>query len=183
MNKLVITFGRFQPPHWDHVRLFEECNSIASALHANVKIFTSGTQNKSNNPLRFSQKVYYLKKLMPYMSINSDSNLRTIFDVIKNIDLQNFYESVTLVVGADRFKEFDTKVFPQIVKVLENNCTHINNFSIVAAQPFTSIRAHEIRHLVKDNKFSEFFNLYLKNTDLDPNTIENLFLNLRHGMG
>lgn len=105
VNQIVITFGRFQPPTIGHEKLLKKVVSLAQSN--NYRIYTSQTHDSKKNPLDYSTKVKYLRKMFPKYGRNiiEDSGIRSIFDALVNLHNQK-YSKVILVVGADRTEEF-----------------------------------------------------------------------------
>jgi len=107
-KKVVITFGRFNPPTIGHEKLI---NAVARIAGTNdYKIYTSHTKDKKKNPLSAEQKVGYMKKMFPKHKdhIMLDTDLKTIIKVLQS--LQGEYADVVLVVGSDRVREMDTLI-------------------------------------------------------------------------
>lgn len=105
VNPIVITFGRFQPPTIGHEKLINKVVSLAKAN--NYRIFTSQTADPKKNPLSYSDKIKFLRKMFPKHGRNiiEDKGIHTIFDVLPKINQQGFTK-VILVVGSDRIDEF-----------------------------------------------------------------------------
>jgi len=107
-KKVVITFGRFNPPTIGHKKLI---NAVARIAGTNdYKIYTSHTKDKKKNPLSAEQKVGYMKKMFPthkdHIILNDE--LKTIIKVLQS--LQGEYADIVLVVGSDRVEEMDTLI-------------------------------------------------------------------------
>jgi len=107
-KKVVITFGRFNPPTIGHEKLI---NAVAKTAGTDdYKIYTSHTKDKKKNPLSADQKVGYMKKMFPthkdHIMLNDE--LKTIIKVLQS--LQGDYADVVLVVGSDRVQEMDSLI-------------------------------------------------------------------------
>jgi hypothetical protein len=107
-KRVVITFGRFNPPTIGHEKLIDAVAKIAGT--DDYKIYTSHTKDKKKNPLSSEQKVGYMKKMFPKHKNNImlDTDLKTIIKVLQS--LQGEYSDLTLVVGSDRVQEMDTLI-------------------------------------------------------------------------
>lgn len=107
-KKVVITFGRFNPPTIGHEKLINAVAKIAGT--DDYKIYTSHTKDKKKNPLSSEQKVGYMKKMFPKHKdhIMLDTDLKTIIKVLQS--LQGEYADLVLVVGSDRVQEMDTLI-------------------------------------------------------------------------
>jgi hypothetical protein len=107
-KKVVITFGRFNPPTIGHEKLINAVARIAGT--DDYKIYTSHTKDKKKNPLSSELKVGYMKKMFPRHKDNImfNTDLKTIIKVLQS--LQGEYADVVLVVGSDRVGEMDVLV-------------------------------------------------------------------------
>lgn len=105
VNPIVVTFGRFQPPTIGHEKLINKVTSLAKGN--NYRIFTSQTTDPKKNPLSYSDKIKFLRKMFPKHGRNiiEDKSIRSIFDALVKINQQGFTK-VIMVVGSDRTDEF-----------------------------------------------------------------------------
>lgn len=105
INPIVVTFGRFQPPTIGHEKLINKVASLAKGN--NYRIFTSQTVDPKKNPLAYTDKIKFLRKMFPKHGRNiiEDDNIQSIFDALVKIDKQGFTK-VFMVVGSDRIDEF-----------------------------------------------------------------------------
>ena len=103
-NRLVFTFGRFNPPTTGHEKLLDKVAEVAG--DDDYLIFPSHTQKKDNNPLDSKTKSDYMKKMFPQHSdkIVYDTSLKTIINVLSRY--QGDYMYATVVVGSDRVQQF-----------------------------------------------------------------------------
>ncbi|MFZ9204298.1 MAG: hypothetical protein ACO22L_00220 [Candidatus Nanopelagicaceae bacterium] len=109
MKRVVITFGRFNPPTTGHEKLLNAVKRVAGT--DDYKIYTSHSQDKKGkNPLPSDVKVDFMKHMFPDHkdSIMYDNKLKTIIHVLQS--LQGEYADVTLVVGSDRVTEMDSLI-------------------------------------------------------------------------
>lgn len=109
MKRVVITFGRFNPPTTGHEKLLDAVKRQAGT--DDYKIYTSHSQDKKGkNPLPSDVKVEFMKEMFPVhrKNIMYDNKLKTIIHVLQS--LQGEYADVTLVVGSDRVQEMDTLI-------------------------------------------------------------------------
>lgn len=92
-------FGRMNPPTIGHRLLFKTMEEQGGEF----LIFVSKTQDKLNNPLDYSTKVNFLKKMFPeYAShIVEDSSLNT-FPKVCSYLYEKGYTHVKFVAGDDR---------------------------------------------------------------------------------
>lgn len=185
MNKVTFTWGRFQPPHWDHEKLFKECDRIAN--EGKVIIYPSWTYDKKKNPLTHPKKIYWLKKMFRDHLFSYDTKLNTIFEVILHLTSW-YYDDLNLVVGADRFEEFNRKIGSKVPEFLDNfnkehDTTFKIKFTVHATEHFESIHSSTLRDLAKNDHFAPFYQMYKMNTLLDHIDIVDLWSDLRRGMG
>ena len=106
--EIVITFGRFNPPHVGHEKLINRVADEAHSSGADYMIYPSHSNDPKKNPLDFGTKLNAMQHMFPSHAsniANDPQNGRNIFDVLKNLHAQG-YDSVKVVVGDDRVKEF-----------------------------------------------------------------------------
>ena len=107
-KSVVFSFGRFNPPTTGHEKMIKAASNIAKAQGADLKIFPSQSQDPKKNPLSFTDKVKFMRKMFRSYAKNivADKSLKTTFDVISKLHSMG-YTRVTMVVGGDRVSEFD----------------------------------------------------------------------------
>lgn len=104
-KKVVLAFGRFQPPTTGHELLVNAVKKIASAQKADHIIFASRTQDKKSNPLPVDRKVYYLKRMFPNTNFVAASNeIRTFMEAAKFLSKK--YKNLVMIAGSDRVAEY-----------------------------------------------------------------------------
>lgn len=103
-KSIAFVFGRFNPPTAGHGKLLDKLASV----NTDYKIFASQKQDAKTNPLAYDRKLTFLSYQFPKhtKSIVLDNNIRTIIDVMKALQKQN-YSDVTMVAGSDRVADFD----------------------------------------------------------------------------
>ena len=104
---LTIGFGRFNPPTAGHEKLLDKIKDTAEGEAYTV--YPSHSEDNDKNPIGAEEKVLFMKKLFPDHSSNIvyDQSIRTIIDALTHADVQG-YQTINLVVGSDRQKEFET---------------------------------------------------------------------------
>jgi hypothetical protein len=102
MKKIVLAFGRMNPPTVGHEKLVQKIKSVARKEKATPALYLSHTQDKKKNPLSYDDKVRYAIKA--FGKIVKKTNARTIIEVLKELDRQ--YDEVIVVGGSDRVDEF-----------------------------------------------------------------------------
>ena len=108
-KSIVFTFGRFQSPSIGHAKLINKTVSLAKETGSDHKIYPSKSQDNTKNPIPYSDKVGYLRKMFPHANIEDDTNAHTAFHVAKSLSDQG-YKHVTMVVGQDRVGEFQKSI-------------------------------------------------------------------------
>jgi hypothetical protein len=100
-------FGRFNPPTLGHKEVFK----TMSAQGGDMKIFTTQSQDSKKNPLDYSTKIEFIRKIHPDYAehIIEDTNLNTITKVAEYLNDQN-YTHATFVGGDDRKNLYDSLV-------------------------------------------------------------------------
>ena len=100
------TFGRMNPPTIGHEKLLDV---LARKAGRNpYRVFLSQSQDSKKNPLHYSEKIKYARKMFPKhaRSIILNKNVKTVFNAIQKL-YDEGYKNVTMVVGQDRVREFD----------------------------------------------------------------------------
>lgn len=104
-KKVVMAFGRFQPPTNGHELLVNAVKKIAEKQEADHVIFASRTQDKKSNPLPVDRKVYYLKRMFPKTNfIAADEKIRTFVEAAAALSKK--YKHLVMVAGSDRVPEY-----------------------------------------------------------------------------
>ena len=104
-KSVAFTFGRFNPPTTGHEKLIQKVKSIPTD---DYKIFLSRSEDPKKNPLSPRQKLDYMKKMFPQHARNIEINTTNmVLDIATKLYKQG-YDSITMVVGSDRVREFDT---------------------------------------------------------------------------
>lgn len=104
MKKIVLAFGRMNPPTSGHQKLVNKIITVARKNKATPALYLSHSQDKKKNPLSYEDKIRFTTKA--FGNIVKKTNARTIIDVLKELD--NQYDEVIVIGGSDRVKEFDT---------------------------------------------------------------------------
>ena len=174
-KKVVFAFGRFQPPTTGHELLVKAVQKVASAQGADHVIYASKTEDKKQNPLPVSRKVYYLQRMFPGANFKAaNEQVRTFIEAAK--ELNKRYKNIVMVAGSDRIAEYK--------KILEKyNGTEFNfdTVTVVSAgerdpdsDNATGMSGTKMREAAKAGKFSEFKKGVPKTlTDLDARRLMN----------
>ena len=60
IKEVVVTFGRFNPPTVGHGKLLKKVSDLAKG--ADYKIYASQSNDPKKNPLKYEDKIKFLKK-------------------------------------------------------------------------------------------------------------------------
>ena len=108
-KKIVIGFGRFNPPTTGHELLINKVTQYARSKGSPAKIYVTATEDKKKNPLKQERKIYYMKRMFgvnaPFVPTKSP-NQRTIIEVAKHLNTKDKITELTLIAGSDRIAEY-----------------------------------------------------------------------------
>jgi len=98
-SHVTFCFGRMNPPTIGHKQVFDTMASVGG----DYKIFVSPSQDKKDNPLDYSTKVNFIKKMFPEHSKNvvEQPKLNTPVKVASYL-YELGYRNATFVAGSDR---------------------------------------------------------------------------------
>jgi len=102
----VFTFGRFNPPTIGHEKLIQKVQQVAKQVDGKAYIFLSHSQNAKKDPLSFSDKANYIKKVIndPALVIG-DPQVKTIIQALQKIQNEG-RTKVVMIAGDDRVGDF-----------------------------------------------------------------------------
>lgn len=108
-SEITFSFGRFNPPTIGHEKLMNACARIAK--RGSYRIYASKSSDAKKNPLQYSDKIKFMRKLFPKHARNiiDDPSVRNVFDICTKLYDEN-YSIVNMVVGSDRVNEFDALI-------------------------------------------------------------------------
>ena len=105
--RYTFTFGRMNPPTSGHRKLVNKLSDIAQKNKSrDYGVYLSKTQDKRDNPLSFEDKMHYAKVAFGDIMV-AFTRARTVIEVMKELEKKKFTD-ITMVVGSDRVREFDT---------------------------------------------------------------------------
>jgi len=103
--KMTFAFGRFNPSTIGHEVLIDKAKSVGGR---NYRIYISQSQDRKKNPLDYSTKLHYMRKMFPKHAKHIiNSPVRTAIDVAVELSKEGFTD-IMFIAGSDRVKEFDT---------------------------------------------------------------------------
>jgi len=95
-------FGRMNPPTIGHKKLLDTMKSVGGEM----RIFVSQSQDPKKNPLSYSEKISFMRKLFPEYSkdIIEEPTLNTLPKIAEYLN-NNGYDHATFVAGSDRIDD------------------------------------------------------------------------------
>ena len=161
-KKVVFTFGRFNPPTTGHEKLIDKVKSVAGS--DDYRIYPSQSQNQNKDPLPYAKKIAYMRKMFPKhkRSIAVDKNPKTAIDVATSLHNAG-YKDVTMVVGSDRVKEFETLLKKYNGVKARHGMYKFDNIKVVSAgdrdpdaEGVSGMSASKMRKAASDGNMDEF---------------------------
>jgi hypothetical protein len=181
------TFGRMNPPTVGHGKLIEALSSKAQGNP--YKVYLSQSQDKKKNPLEYSEKVKFVRKMFPKYarSIILNKKIKTVFDAA--VELYNEgYRNVVMVVGDDRVLEFKALLEKYNGVDARHGFYNFKDIKIVSAgerdpdsEDVTGASATKQRQAAADNDFVQFSHGLPKN--FSNKDSKDIFNAVRKGMG
>lgn len=103
-KRCVFMFGRMNPCHLGHGRVFEKALQLQDST-TDVKLFLSASFDPKKNPLPREVRQYYISEFFPEIKDSiQDTNINNLFDIMKSLD--TYYSDVIFVGGSDRASSF-----------------------------------------------------------------------------
>ena len=172
----IFAFGRMNPPTTGHTKLIKKVMMVAKTEKGIPMIYPSKTEDNKSNPLTYKTKVEVLKDVFGNI-INTDTSIKTPFDVLEYLNKKKF-SKVVFVVGSDRVVEFKRNMS----KFVESDLDNIKEFSVVSAgdrdpdaEGVKGISGSKMREYVKKYKFKKFAaGLMTKNSKLAEKVFKEL---------
>jgi nicotinic acid mononucleotide adenylyltransferase len=127
-ERLVFTFGRFNPPTTGHELLLNTVKKIANGDDYKIFVSNSHTKDPEKNPLPSDIKIEFMKEMFPEHAehIIYTPKLNTIFQIVATVQVE--YKDICMVVGSDRVEEFK----PLLLKYNGKDYT-FRNIEVVSA--------------------------------------------------
>jgi len=156
MKKVVIAFGRMNPPTIGHEKLVAKIKTTARKHRAVPMLFLSHSQDKRKNPLSYEDKIRYSKKA--FGPLVQKTNARTIIEVAKQ--LQSKYDELIVIGGSDRVDDFQ-----KLLNTYNGKEYQFDSISVESAgerdpdsDDVSGMSASKLRSLAYSGKFTEFKN-------------------------
>lgn len=177
---VVLTFGRFSPITKGHQELVNFVVNLAQKTGAEAMIYPSQSFDAKKNPLQIDDKIRFMKKFFPKANILKDPKLKNVFTILKELSDKG-YKDVTLVVGADRTEEFDSKIKPYVKHADASKAYDFDSFKVInSGERKTGVSGTEMRKHATEGDL-EAFKKGLPTTATDKDAKE-LFALTRKGM-
>ena len=185
VNKsFAFTFGRFNPPTIGHEKLLQKVASLGSEY----KIFLSRSQDAVKNPLSPSDKLKWMTTIFKrYASHILIMPTNMVLELAAKIYSMG-YTNVTMVVGSDRVREFDTILNKYNGERNRHGFYNFEKINVVSAgerdpdeEGVTGMSASKLREYVKRGDLKNFKRGIPGN--LTEKQKNELFFDVRKGMG
>lgn len=186
VKEITISFGRLNPPTIGHEKLLDSLARVAA--RGPYRLYVSQSQDPKKNPLEYTQKVKYIRKMFPRhaRSVILDKSIHNIFDVLTKLYEEGFTQ-VNMVVGSDRVTEFETITNKyNAVKGRHGFYNFEGGVNVISAgerdpdaEGVTGMSASKMRSAAKANDFQTFF----KGIPSGFKDGKDLFNDVRKGMG
>jgi len=159
MKTAVFTFGRFNPPTIGHVKLITKVKKTARSVGGDSFIFASPSHDSKKNPLTYNSKVKLLTKIARKSNVINNDEIRTPFHALAYLSALN-YDTIYMVVGSDRVKEFERNMSKYIGSGEYKNIKKIVVVSAGERDPdaegVSGMSASKMRQAVVDDNLNTF---------------------------
>jgi hypothetical protein len=161
-REVFLTFGRANPPTIGHQKVFDKLAMMAGKNP--YRIYLSQTTDNKSNPLSYSEKIKYARKMFPKHARNIFINkkIKTILDALVALNNEGF-NRVTVVVGSDRIREFDVLLNKYNGQKARHGTYNFERISIKSAgerdpdaEGVEGMSASKMRKAASDNDFVAF---------------------------
>jgi len=109
MKKIVLAFGRFNPPTIGHEKLIKACADTAALENCDFAVYGSNSSDPKKNPLQPSDKLWFMQAMFPRYANNIfiDSEVLNPFQLLAKFNAE--YDDVIFIAGSDRVTEYRTR--------------------------------------------------------------------------
>ncbi len=161
-KEVFFTFGRFNPPTTGHQKLMDKIAKVAKGKE--YKIYASNSVDAKKNPLPYKDKVRFMRKMFPKhaRSIMMSPKIKTAINIA--VELHDAgYTKITMVVGGDRIKEFESLLKKYNGVQARHGFYEFTSINVVSAgerdpdaTDVTGMSASKMRAAVADGDFKSF---------------------------
>ena len=160
----VFTFGRFNPPTTGHEKLLDrvaaEAKKVAGAPYY---IFASHSENPKKDPLPYTKKVAYMKKMFPKQARNIIvDKARNVFEIAVSLHNKG-HRSIIMIAGSDRVAEFEKLLNTYNGVEAKHGYYGFDNIEVISAgerdpdaEGVTGMSASKMRAAASSNDFDQF---------------------------
>ena len=180
----VFTFGRFNPPTVGHGKLVDKLLKATKGGYKPV-IYTSHTEDPRKNPLKYKDKIKWLRKFFKKVTV-VNTTARTIFDIVTDLHDKGF-NHIRMIVGSDRVGEFDKLIKTYNGKYGRHGHYDFEKIEVISAgerdpdaDDVSGMSASKMRMFADKGDFDEFSKGVPSNNKKDA---EGLWKDVRKGMG
>ena len=159
---IVFTFGRFNPPHTGHELLVSKLEKTARRLGFDSAIYVSQSSGNDKNPLKYREKIKFLRSSFRNTEVVEDTSLNNPFHVAKKLS-DDGYKHVVLVVGGDRTADLERGIRKYIGHSDPDKSFEFDTFKVVSAgkrdpdaDDLTGMSASKMRFLAKTGDVDNF---------------------------
>ena len=186
-REVYFTFGRMNPPTIGHGKVMDTLATKSGK--SDYKVYLSQVSNPKKDPLSYSDKVKHVRKMFPKhaRSVMIDKNIRNVFDVASRLHNEG-YKRVTMIVGADRVREFDVLLKKYNGVKARHGFYNFESIRVVSAgardpdaEGVEGMSASKQRENAKKNDFVTFAQGVPKS--MSDRDARKLFNDVRKGMG
>ena len=186
-REVYFTFGRMNPPTIGHGKVMDTLATKSGK--SDYKVYLSQVSNPKKDPLSYSDKVKHVRKMFPKhaRSVMIDKNIRNVFDVASRLHNEG-YKRVTMIVGADRVREFDVLLKKYNGVKARHGFYNFETIRVVSAgardpdaEGVEGMSASKQRENAKKNDFVTFAQGVPKS--MSDRDARKLFNDVRKGMG
>ena len=162
VKEVFFTFGRFNPPTTGHQKLMDKIAKVAKGKE--YKIYASNSVDPKKNPLSYKDKIRFMRKMFPKhaRSIMMSPKIKTAINIA--VELHGMgYNKITMVVGGDRIKEFESLLKRYNGVKARHGFYEFTDINVVSAgerdpdaTDVTGMSASKMRAAVADGDFKSF---------------------------
>jgi len=107
MKKIVLAFGRFNPPTIGHEKLIKACADTAALENCDYAVYGSNSNDPEKNPLSPGDKLWFMKQMFPTHAnhIFIDSEIINPFQLLAMYNAE--YDDVIWIAGSDRVSNYE----------------------------------------------------------------------------
>ncbi len=158
---MTFAFGRFNPSTIGHEVLIDKAKSVGGK---NYRIYISQSQDRKKNPLDYSTKLHYMRKMFPTHKkhiINSPA--RTAIDVAVELSNEGFTD-IIFIAGSDRVTEFDALLNKYNGVKAKHGEYKFDSIKVISAgerdpdaEGASGMSASKMRAAAEDDDFDKFY--------------------------